>query len=342
MSKLSSNLGKVVIDWLELSYNNDALFKEEIIKIESEAIWRGYRIVPTRSYGYEYAFDVYWPFSDTPFAQIKFNLHAKRKDYHIVVGINNRIFYAPKQDFTDALLIGEKLGLVYNNIRRLDLAIDLSKDITRIINQYQHKKNIALRVNGKCIWKDNADTGMLFFANGNRKRNKLNGFVLHTSNNSASLKSYDKIKETTDKKNNRKYGSGYKDYILDYYNHPDRLYRLEVSARGRFIYDFIQRKEISSGLMFRMLCDEAWLTSLFHDWLSSILSFSRFSVSKTGEYRSRGGVKWNQILGVGCITSINYTQYAISICTSSVFNRLNSDDKNCSVEFNTELFPENY
>ena len=313
MSKrVSPNLGRVVIDWLELSYNNNSAFKDDIIKLESETTWRGYRIIPTRSYGYEYAFDVFWSFGDsTPFAQIKFNKHAKRKDYHIVVGINNRIFYGPRQDLNDALLLGEKLGLVYNNIRRIDLAIDLTKDITRMINQYQHKKNIALRVNGKCVWEDNADTGLLFIANGNRKRNKLNEVFLHTCNKSASIKSYDKRKEIADKRVNRKYGIGYKDYILKYYNHPDKLYRLEVSARGRFIYDFIQRKGISSLVMCRMLCDEVWLTSLFHDWLSSILSFSHFSISKTGQYRSRGGVSWNEILGVGCMTSINYTQYAI-------------------------------
>ena len=310
--KVSPNLGKVVIDWLELSYQNNLAFKEDIITLESETTWRGYRIIPTRSYGYEYAFDVYWSFGDTtPVAQIKFNVHAKRKDYRIVVAINNRIFYAPKQELSDALLIGEKLGLVFNNIRRLDLAIDLSKDITRIINLYQHKKNIALRVNGKCIWEDNVDTGLQFIANGNRKRNKLNEFFLHNSDKSASIKSYDKIKEIADKRRNRKYGISYKDYILEYYNHPDKLYRLEVSARGRFIYDFIQRKQISNTFMYSMLCDENWLASLFNDWLSSILSFSRFSVSKKGEYRSRGGIRWNEILGVGCITSINYTQYAI-------------------------------
>lgn len=311
--KVSPNLGKVVIDWLELSYQNNLAFKEDIITLESETTWRGYRIIPTRSYGYEYAFDVYWSFGDTtPVAQIKFNVHAKRKDYRIVVAINNRIFYAPKQELSDALLIGEKLGLVYNNIRRIDLAIDLPKDITRIINQYQHKKDIALRVNGKCVWEDNADTGLLFIANGNRKRNKLNEFFVHTSNKSASLKSYDKIKEIADKRVNRIYGiGGYKDYILDYYDRPDKLYRLEVSARGRFIYDFIQRKKISNIVMSRMLCDETWLASLFHDWLSAILSFSHFSVSKTGKYRSRGGVSWNEILGAPCITSINYTQYAI-------------------------------
>lgn len=322
--KVSPNLGRVVIDWLELSYNNNSVFKEDIIKLESATTWRGYIIVPTRSCGYEYAFDVYWSFGDTaPFAQIKFNMHAKRKDYHIVVGINNRIFYGPRQDLKDALLIGEKLGLVYNNIRRIDLAIDMPKDITRLINQYQHKKNIALRVNGKCIWRDNEDTGLIFLANGNRKRNKLNEFFVHTSNKSASIKSYDKIKEITDKQHNRKYSINYKDYILDYYSHPNKLYRLEVSARGRFIYDFIQRKGISSLVMYRMLCDETWLTSLFKDWLSSILSFSHFSISKTGQYRSRGGVSWNEILGVGCMTSINYTRYAIDKGILSM-----SDDEN--------------
>ena len=339
MSKrVSPNLGRVVIDWLELSYQNNSAFKEEIIKFESETSWRGYKIVPTRSYGYEYTFDVYWSFGDTtPFAQIKFNLHAKRKDYHIVVGINNRIFYGPRQDLNDSLLLGEKLGLVYNNIRRIDLAIDLPKDITRIINQYQHKKNIALRVNGKCVWGDNEDTGLTFLANGHRKRNKLNEFFLHTSNKSASIKSYDKIKEITDKRSARKYSIGYKEYILDYYNHPDKLYRLEVSARGRFIYDFIQRKGISSIVMYRMLCDEVWLTSLFHDWLSSILSFSHFSISKTGQYRSRGGVSWSVILGVPCITSINYTQYAIDKGISPVSN--DEDIHCCSHElFSTGQF----
>lgn len=335
---VSPNLGRIVIDWLELSFQNNSVFKEDIIKLESATTWRGYRIVPTRSYGYEYAFDVYWSFGDTaPFAQIKFNMHAKRKDYHIVVSINNRIFYGPRQDFTDALLIGEKLGLVYNNIRRIDLAIDLPKDITRLINQYQHKKNIALRVNGKCIWGDNEDTGLTFIANGHRKRNKLNEVFVHTTNKSASIKSYDKIKEIADKQQTRKYGIGYKDYILDYYDHPDKLYRLEVSARGRFIYDFIQRKEISSLVMYRMLCDDTWLTSLFHDWLSSILSFSHFSVSKTGKYRSRGGVSWNVILGVPCITSINYTQYAMDKGIASVSDAENTQSLSQEL-FSTGLF----
>ena len=81
---------------------------------------------------------------------------------------------------------------------------------------------------------------------------------------SSNAYTYDKIAEI-------KNSSG-KDYILNYYGNPQKLYRTEVHLNNQEIKDYLENR----GLYFNYyMIDEAMLEDMFYYHLNSVIRFEK-------------------------------------------------------------------
>ena len=168
------------------------------------------------------------------FGQLKFNIGkmANPNNLHdngnpkVWISLNNKSLYT--NDQYNLGFIATKLGLEPHNITTLDLCLDTSFNVSKLLRQHIRNKSITTILNGTKVKDRNADRPEITYTNSgslnkdkymtvnvkqrNAMRDKTRGVTLTT---------YDKLAEIRN--------SSGKNYILDYYKEPlERLYRTEV------------------------------------------------------------------------------------------------------------------
>ena len=179
--------------------------------------------------------------------------------------------------------IKETFNLIFNNITALDLAVDLDFNVTYAIRRRMKQSGTTTIINGKAI-KD--PTGvikeMFLIYKTTLKRIVAPSIYLMqkkaSTNKSKGLhmKCYNKKVEIET--------SGEKQYILQYYDNPKQLHRLEVHQNRDEIIDFCVKYNIE--LSEEMLFNNETLSQMFYYHLSSILRFTE----------GRRKIGWKEIL----------------------------------------------
>lgn len=263
----------IQIDELKICYTAETDNLNEFINTEIGTYlevhgYRFHRIVSDR---FRYYFEV-WN-SDEQIAQLKFGLYTDISvtKHYVYFKVSNQVLYKPNQLKT-ILELPNVLGLVFNNYTSIDLAIDSNVNFTSLIKRMIRNKAITTIINGKAI-KDRKKVlqGVSFQYSTTLERLKHAAITIKqkkaisNKQNGITIQAYDKkaeIEQNSDKR-----------YILDFYGHPKRLYRLEVRLH------YIELKEYFSKVngepIYETMTNQELLQGLFFYHLSAVLRFTQ-------------------------------------------------------------------
>lgn len=228
--------------------------------------------------------DIEWGF-------LKFNL-ARGNEHNNIhnngnrkvwLSLNNETLYS--KDTHLLMYIEQRLGLEFHNVTSLDLALDTPFSVSPLIKAYLHNKEIITILNGKRIIDRDEDRPEISYTNSGslNKQDKYKTVNIKQRNaikdksKGITVLSYDKVAEIKN--------SSDKQYILDYYGNPLRLYRTEVHINAEDVKNYLQCKEIRYTPL--ILFDEAQLEDMFFHHLESVIKFQS----------SEMDVSWKHLLG---------------------------------------------
>lgn len=228
---------------------------------------------------------------DIDWGAVKFNLargdeqsntldNGKRK---VWLSLNNETLYS--DDFHFMTFIEQKLGLKFHHITTLDLALDTPFSVSPLIKAYLHNKNVTTILNGKRITDRDEDRAEISYTTSGslNKQDKYKTVNIKQRNairdksNGITVQTYDKAAEISNASD--------KQYILDHYGNPKRLYRTEVHLNTEDIKDYIERRDIQYTPL--ILFDEAELETMFFHFIGSVIRFQSRKID----------VSWEHILG---------------------------------------------
>ncbi len=210
------------------------------------------------------------------------NTHTsgKRK---VWMSLNNETLYS--SDFHYLTYIEQCLGLVFHNVTSLDLCLDTPFAVSPLVKAYAHNKNVTTILNGKRINDRDEDRPELTYTTSgslNRQGKYLTVNIkqrnaIRDKSKGITVLTYDKAAEISNASD--------KQYILQHYANPKRLYRTEVHLNAEDIKTYVENRGIYYTPL--ILIDEAILEDMFFHFLGSVIRFQ----SKTLD------TSWGHILG---------------------------------------------
>ena len=275
----------IVIDELKLCYvtSEERLRQLKETKIGEHITLCGYRMHRIANDRFEYFFDVSARGKNV--AQLRFGFYTDKDDGYpyVYLKVLNKTLYNPTE-FHKILQIPDTLGLEFNNFTAIDLALDMSLNIPSIIKKMMRSKDITTIINGKAV-KDRKQIleGVCFeYSTSLDRLNNPTVTVkqkkaIHNKNCGVVVQAYNKKAEIETLESE-------KQYILDFYGDPKRLYRLEVRLRYQEIKDYLlmRRTEGTPSLLF----DQGVLMDMFLYHLASVIRFTK----------GRAKISWNALL----------------------------------------------
>ena len=263
----------IQIDELKICYTaeTDNLNKFFNIEIGTYLEIHGYRFHRIVSDRFRYYFEV-WN-SDEQIAQLKFGLYTdiSTTKHFVYFKVNNQVLYRPNQLKT-ILELPNVLGLVFNNYTSIDLAIDSNVNFTSLIKRMIRNKAITTIINGKAI-KDRKQVlqGVSFQYSTSLDRLKHASITIKqkkaitNKQHGITIQAYDKKAEVEQNSDKR--------YILDFYGHPKRLYRLEVRLHYQELKDYFSK--INGEPIFETMTNQELLQDMFYYHLAAVLRFTK-------------------------------------------------------------------
>ena len=214
---------------------------------------------------------------DIEWGYLKFNL--ARGDEHsnthtsglrkVWMSLNNETLYT--DDFHFLTYIEQRLGLEFHNVTSLDLCLDTPFSISPLIKAYLHKKDVTTILNGKRIINRDEDRAEISYTTSGslNKQDKYKTVNIKQRNaikdktKGVTVQTYDKAAEISNASD--------KQYILEHYGNPNRLYRTEVHLNSEDIKTYVERRGIEYTPL--LLSDEATLEDMFFHFLGSVIRF---------------------------------------------------------------------
>lgn len=211
------------------------------------------------------------------------------------ISISNRVLYTDEIYYLD--FIESNLGLELHNITTLDLCLDMSIDIARLMRRLIRNPQITTILNGKRIIDRKQDRPEITYtSSGNMDKDKYltvnikQKKAIKDKSKGSTLIAYDKKTEIANSSDKR--------YIDDYYDNPSKLHRLEVHLNNEEIKDYITRTR--HELSFYSLIDKKFLSKLFGYTLNSLIRFEK----------EEKPIDWADLLSEGYNTPPRQRQYS--------------------------------
>ena len=222
------------------------------------------------------------------FGQLKFNVgkvHANNLHDNgnpkAWISINNQCLYTKDQYHLG--FIADKLGLEPHNITAMDLCLDTSFNVSKSLRQLIKNKSIDTILNGtKVKDRDEDRPEITYVYSGSLNKDKYLTVNVKQRNamkdkaRGVTLTVYDKQAEICN--------SSGKDYILDFYGNPSKLYRTEVHLNNQEVKDYLDGRGLNLNCY---MIDEVLLEEMFFHHLNSVIRF------KDGKQN----IVWEQLLG---------------------------------------------
>ena len=228
--------------------------------------------------------------TEIEFGQLKFNISrgSESDNLHengnlkVWISLNNQTLYT--KDQYNLGFIATKLGLEPHNITTLDLCKDTPFNVGKSVRKLIKDKTVTTILNGKRIKDRDEDRPEITYITSG-SLNKTDKYMtvnvkqknaIKDKNRGVTVTTYDKVAEVQN--------SSGKDYILNYYGNPQKLYRTEVHLNNQEVKDYLD----SRGLFFNYyMIDEAMLEDMFYHHLNSVIRF---------EY-NKEKILWEHLLG---------------------------------------------
>ena len=263
----------IQIDELKICYTTTADNLNDLMSIEIGSFIDlfGIRFYRSVSYRYRFFFEV-WE-DDEQVAQLKHGLYTDLSDpkQYIYFKISNHVLYQSEQ-LKRTLELPDKLGFVFNNYTAIDLAIDSKTNFTSLIKRMIRDKAITTIINGKAI-KDRKQVlqGVSFQYSTSLDRLKHASITIKqkkaisNKQHGITIQAYDKKAEVEQNSDKR--------YILDFYGHPKRLYRLEVRLHYQELKDYFNKAIIEPVI--DTISNQELLHDMFYYHLAAVLRFTQ-------------------------------------------------------------------
>lgn len=271
---MNARLGIPVIDELRLCYTAEPFLLEELSSVEvggsiTIASFVLFRVGGDR---FEYMFTVCIGDigSREEIATLKYGRYGAVSTQYVFFRVSNHILY-DEDKLRMTLSLPEMMGMYFNNFTALDIAVDYKKNISSIIKKMMRNDRIKTIFNGKQL-KDRKRIipGVTFDYSTSLSKLYCPTITLRQAKaiknkeKGVSVQSYDKLAEIRE--------SSGKDYILNFYDNPPRLYRLEVRLHYQELQDY--SRKMGKPQSVAMLFNPAYLESAFYYHLSSVLRFT--------------------------------------------------------------------
>lgn len=285
---------KVMIDALTVCFEVENRYHyDRISELEYGEIYDLYEFQLVRVEGryYNNVYTIIYMDGDNQaeFGQLKFNIGkmANPSNLHsngspkIWISLNNRSLYT--NDQYNLGFIATKLGLEPHNVTTLDLCLDTPYNVSKPLRQLIKNKAVTTILNGtKVKDRDKDRPEITYTLSGSLNKDKYMTVNVKQRNaikdksRGVTVTTYDKLAEISN--------SSGKEYILNFYGNPTKLFRTEVHLNNTEIKDYLD----SHGLYFNYyMIDEALLEDMFFYHLNSVI---RFKYGKQD-------IMWEQLLG---------------------------------------------
>ncbi len=210
------------------------------------------------------------------------NTHASG-NRKVWFSLNNETLYS--KDIYFLTYIEQRLGLEFHHITSLDLCLDTPFSVSPLVKAYLHSKDVTTILNGKRIKdRDENRPEISYTTSGSLNKQDKYKTVNIKQRNAIKDKSrgitvltYDKAAEISNASD--------KQYILDFYGNPKKLYRTEVHLNAEDIKNYVERLGISYTPL--ILFDEAILEGMFFHYIGSVIRFQSRKIN----------VSWEHLLG---------------------------------------------
>lgn len=286
------------IDALRLCYevtepNN--IIKDKEIGEEIDFLYFYLRRIEGKNFKYVYEIRYNDMGKDKLFGELRLGINDNKEESNTHqngykkawISISNRVLYSDEIYYLD--FIEDNLGLKLHNITTLDLCLDMSIDIARLIRRLIRNPQVTTLLNGKRITNRKEDRPEITYTfSGNMDKDK---YLTVNIKQKKAIK--DKSKGSTLIAYNKKAeiaNSSDKTYINSHYNNPAKLHRLEVHLNNGEVKEYLDRTK--QELSFYSLVDDKFLLKLFDQTLNSLIRF---------EYRGKK-LDWVDLL-TGVITT---------------------------------------
>ena len=271
----NANWGKPVIDELRLCYVAEPSLLEDLSKVEVGDSWTAPPFILFRQRGdrFEFTFAVCLGEmgEHEEIGVLKYGRYGAGDSPYVYFKILNWVLYSPPT-LQLAMSLPDLLGLLFNNFTTIDIAIDFRKNISTIIKRMMRDERVTTILNGRAQ-KDRKRIiqGMTVDYSTSLKRLHCPTITLRQAK---AKRNKDKgiTVQAYDKKAEIKAGSG-KDYILEYYDQPRFLFRLEVRLNYHELQDYCKREKLAQSA--ELVFDPAFLQGAFYYHLSAVLRFTK-------------------------------------------------------------------
>ena len=214
---------------------------------------------------------------DIEWGALKFNLARGDEQSNTHTNGNRKVWFSLNNEtlYSDdchyLTYIEQRLGLVFHNATSLDLCLDTPFSVGPLVKTYLHNKDVTTILNGKRIIDRDEDRPEISytFSGSLNKQDKYKTVNIKQRNaikdksKGITVLAYDKVAEISNASD--------KQYILDYYGNPKRLYRTEVHLNAEDIKTYVERRGIQYTPL--ILIDEATLEDMFFHFLGSVIRF---------------------------------------------------------------------
>lgn len=225
---------------------------------------------------------------DIEWGTLKFNLARgdEQSNTHtsgnrkIWFSLNNETLYS--DDWHYLTYIEQRLGMQFHNVTSLDLALDTPFSVSPLVKAYLHNKDVTTILNGKRITDRDEDRPEISytFSGSLNKQDKYKTVNIKQRNaikdksKGITVLTYDKAAEIGNASD--------KQYILDYYGNPKKLYRTEVHLNAEDIKNYVDRIGIQYTPL--ILFDEAILEEMFFHFIGNVIRFQSRKVDASWEH----------------------------------------------------------
>lgn len=285
---------KVIFDALTVccEVENSVLF-DKISALEYGEVMEFFNFdltrVDGRYYKNIYTIRYYEQGEEKTFGQLKFGLNNGSLENNTFesgkpkawLTLSNRGLY--ESDLYYMGFICEELHLNVHNYTSVDLALDTPFDVSRTLYRLYRNKEVTTILNGKRIIDRDEDRPEISRTlSGSLNKDKYQTIyikqrnAIHDKSRGVSLKTYDKLAEIRN--------SSDKEYILEYYAHPKKLFRTEVHLNNEQIRDYLVKRNIDLN---PYMMDWSVLEDMFFHHLNSLIRFER----------GREKILWEDLLG---------------------------------------------
>lgn len=268
-------LGTPVIDELRLCYQAGPSLLADLAEVSFGDCWviEPFTLFRTGGDRFEFTFSVCLgkPGNRREVGMLKFGRYGAGESHFIYFKVQNSVLY-DKPTLRLVLTLPDMLGMTFNNFTAIDIAIDYPKNISSIIKRMMRNEKITTILNGKAI-KERSRTipGITFDYSTSLQRLHCPTITLRQAKASKNkekgitVQSYDKKAEVE--------ASSGKRYILEYYEQPRYLFRLEVRLRYQELQDYCKKAGVVQNI--DLVFDRSFLEGAFFYHLSSVLRFSK-------------------------------------------------------------------